>query len=217
MESRARIMKVIVPGEGVNHIHGVSYDGCVIWAAVGDRLAALDPATGAVSRSIDITATAGTAFDGQNLYQLANGQVHVIDSVSGRRVREFPAPHGNDCSGMAWSEGSLWIGQFNGRRILEVSPENGDILREIEVGRFVTGVTWSGSDLWHGSWDGDRGVLNEVDVGSGAARRSLKLPEGIPVTGMESDGRGNVFCGAGTRALIHVVRVEDEQVEDSLA
>jgi hypothetical protein len=37
----------------------------------GDKLNAFDPASGKTLRSIDVAAHAGTAFDGQHLFQLA--------------------------------------------------------------------------------------------------------------------------------------------------
>lgn len=210
MENPAHIIKVIVPDDGVSHIHGVTYDGRHVWAAVGDRLVALDPASGAMRKSVDLAATAGTAFDGRHLYQLAAGWIKVVDVETGECLRQFPAPPGDDCSGMAWSEGSLWIGQYKGCRILEVAPDTGAILRQIEVGRFVTGVTWADDRLWHGSWDGERGALHQIDADSGAVQRSLTLPPGVPVTGMEDNGQGQIFCGAGAQAVIHVVQIGED-------
>ena len=59
----AEILREYGPFPGVTDVHGVSYDGSHVWIAVGDKLHALDPASGAVMRSIDVTARAGTAFD----------------------------------------------------------------------------------------------------------------------------------------------------------
>ena len=54
---------------GVDHVHGVTYDGEHVWFAAGDTLNAFDPASGKTLRSIEIAAHAGTAFDGQHLFQ----------------------------------------------------------------------------------------------------------------------------------------------------
>lgn len=49
----------------------------------------------------------------------------------------------------------LWVGQYPERRIHQVDPESGEILRTIESNRFVTGVTWVDGELWHGTWEGE--------------------------------------------------------------
>ncbi|WP_461159178.1 NHL repeat-containing protein [Sphingobium sp. TomMM35A] len=170
---------------------------------------ALDPDQGEVRRTISVPATAGTAFDGRHLYQISGGRIRVIDHKTGKYVRDFPAPPGDDSSGMAWSEGSLWIGQYQGRRILEVAPEDGRILREIEVGRLVTGVTWAGDQLWHGSWDGERGALHQFDPVVRETRCTIRMPDGVPITGVEANGDGQAFCGAGAQGLIHVVQLDE--------
>jgi|SRR5271155_4560709 len=49
-----------------------------VWFASGDKLNAFDPASGKTVRSIDVTAHAGTAFDGQHLFQLAKDRIQKI-------------------------------------------------------------------------------------------------------------------------------------------
>jgi hypothetical protein len=56
-------------------------------------------------------------------------------------VATIPAPEGG-ASGMAWAEGSLWVGQHRKRKIHQVDPQTGAILRSLNSNRFVTGVTW---------------------------------------------------------------------------
>ena len=54
-----------------------------------------------------------------------------------------------------WAEGTLWVGQYRDRKIHQVDPQTGAILRTIESNRFVTGVTWIDGELWHGAWEGE--------------------------------------------------------------
>src|SRR5262245_28723015 len=56
---------------GVTNVAGVSYDGTNVWIATGDTLNAIDPASGQTMRTLDVPAHAGTAFDGQYLYQIS--------------------------------------------------------------------------------------------------------------------------------------------------
>src|SRR3954468_5151728 len=69
--SSADVIREYGPFEGIEKIHGVSFDGEQIWVAGGDALSAIDPATGKKKRSLNVAAHAGTAFDGQHLFQIS--------------------------------------------------------------------------------------------------------------------------------------------------
>ena len=90
----------------------------------------------------------------------------------------IPAPGGGGDSGLAWAEGTLWVGQYRERKIHQIDPETGAILRTIESNRFVTGVTWVDGELWHGTWEGDESDLRRIDPanrrGAGAARDAAR-------------------------------------------
>src|SRR5262247_1940092 len=120
---------------GVDRVHGVTYDGQRVWFASGDRLNALDPASGRTLRSIDVAADAGTAFDGKHLFQIAGGRIQKIEPKTGRVVATIPAPGGGGDSGLTWAEGMLWVGQYRDRKIHQVDPHTGAILRTIESKR----------------------------------------------------------------------------------
>ena len=68
--STAQIVQEYGPFPGADRVHGVSYDGQCVWFASGDKLNAFDPSGGEMMRSIDVAAHAGTAFDGQYLFQI---------------------------------------------------------------------------------------------------------------------------------------------------
>src|SRR6195256_3609851 len=107
--SAAEILREYGPFPGVDHVHGLTFDGRQIWFASGDRLNALDPASGQTTRAIEVPAHAGTAFDGQHLFQIAEDRIQKIDPKSGRVLGTIPAP-GGGVSGLAWAEGTLWVG-----------------------------------------------------------------------------------------------------------
>ena len=101
----------------------------------------------------------------------------------------FPAPGGGGDSGLAWAEGTLWVGQYRNRKIHQIDPDTGAILRTIESNRFVTGVTWVDGELWHATWEGDESDLRRIDPQTGEVLESLDMPPGVNVSGLESDGR----------------------------
>src|SRR5512142_1794364 len=202
----AEIVNEFGPFPGAERVHGVSYDGRHVWFASGDKLNAIDPETGEAVRSIDVAAHAGTAFDGKHLYQIAEDRIQKIDPESGRVLTTIPAPGGGGDSGLAWAEGSLWVGQHRERKIHQVDPETGAILRTIESNRFVTGVTWVDGELWHGTWEGDESELRRVDPRTGEVLEALEMPEGTFVSGLESDGADRFFCGGGTSGKVRAVR-----------
>src|SRR5512143_2055185 len=185
--SSAEIVRDYGPFSGSDCVHGVTYDGQNVWFAAGDRLNAFDPASGKVLRSIDVAAHAGTAFDGQHLFQLAEDRIQKIDPKTGRVLATIPAPGGGGDSGLAWAEGTLWVGQYRDRKIHQIDPQTGAILRTIESNRFVTGVTWIDGELWHGTWEGDEADIRRVDPETGKVLTRLTMPEGTAVSGLESD------------------------------
>ena len=202
----AEIVREYGPFAGVDHIAGVTYDGSRVWAATGSRLVAFDPDSGQVARTLDRTGDAGTAFDGRYLYQIAEARIDKIDPVTGEVVASIAAPgHGRD-SGLAWAEGSLWVGQYRDRKIHQIDPETGAILRTIESNRFVTGVTWVDGELWHGTWEGDESDIRRIDPKSGAVLEQLDMPRGIKVSGLESDGATLFYCGGGSTGKVRAVR-----------
>ena len=204
--STAEIVREYGPFSGVEQVAGVTYDGKDVWFAAGDKLQALDPASGKVLRSLDVAAHAGTAFDGEHLFQLAEDRIQKIDPKTGHVIATIPAPGRGGDSGLTWAEGTLWVGQYRDRKIHQIDPQTGAILRTIESNRFVTGVTWVDGDLWHGTWEGDDSDLRRVDPRTGEVLESLELPPGVNISGLESDGRDQFFCGGGRSGKIRAVR-----------
>jgi glutamine cyclotransferase len=204
--SDAEIVREYGPFPGAERVHGVTYDGQHVWFASGDKLNAVDPSSGEMLRSIDVAAHAGTAFDGKYLYQIAEDRIQKIDLKTGRVLATIPAPGGGGDSGLAWAEGTLWVGQYRNRKIYQVDPHTGKILRTIESDRFVTGVTWIDGELWHATWEGDKSDLRCVDPQTGAVLQTLEMPPGIRVSGLESDGADQFFCGGGGSGKIRAVR-----------
>ena len=162
--SDAEIVREYGPFDGVEGVHGVTFDGSQVWFASGDKLNALDPSSGTVKRSIDVAADAGTAFDGRHLYQIAEKSIRKID------------------------------------------PATGKILRTIDSNRFVTGVTWVDGELWHGTWENEESDLRRIDPKTGAVMERIEMPEGVGVSGLESDGKDRFYCGGGPSRKVRAVK-----------
>ena len=113
MRSAAEIVREYGPFPGVDRVGGVSFDGQHVWFASGDKINALDPASGKILRSIDVPAHAGTAFDGQHLFQLAEDRIQKIDPQTGRVLTTIGAGRRRL---EAWAEGrSGWGDIATGR------------------------------------------------------------------------------------------------------
>jgi glutamine cyclotransferase len=205
-KSNAEIIREYGPFPGVDQIGGVAYDGEQVWIATGGTLTAIDPSSGKTRRSLDVAAHAGSAFDGMHLYQIAEKEIRKIDPASGQVVASIPAPGAGGDSGLAWAEGSLWVGEYRDRKIHQVDPETGKVLRTIESNRFVTGVTWVEGDLWHGMWEGDDAELRRIDPNSGEVLERIEMPSGVGVSGLDSDGADRFFCGGGKSGVVRAVR-----------
>ena len=204
--SAADIVREYGPFPGSDRVNGVTFDGRHVWFADGRRLNAFDPSTGKAVRAIEVIAHAGTAFDGRHLYQLAENRIQKIDPKSGRVLATIPAPGNGGDSGLAWADGTLWVGHYRSRKIYQVDPETGAVLRTIESNRFVTGVTWVDGELWHATWEGDESDVRRVDARTGEVLERIEMPRGVGVSGLESDGGDLFFCGGERTGKVRAVR-----------
>ncbi|MBA4329240.1 MAG: glutamine cyclotransferase [Polaromonas sp.] len=203
--NKATIVREYGPFPGIEQVAGVTWDGSQVWFASGKQLHTLDPDSGKIVRSFDLPAHAGTAFDGQHLFQIAEDRIQKIDPATGRVIATLPAP-GGGCSGMAWAEGTLWVGQHRERKIVQIDPQTGAVLRTITSNRFVTGVSWVDGELWHATWEGDDSELRRIDAQTGEALEVLEMPAGANISGLECDGADRFYCGGGGRAVIRAVQ-----------
>jgi glutamine cyclotransferase len=204
--SKAEITREYGPFPEAERVNGVSFDGKNVWFASGDRLNAFDPESGKKLRSLDVAGHAGTAFDGEHLFQIAENRIQKIDPETGRVLATIPAPGGGGDSGLAWAEGSLWVGEYRERKIHQIDPETGAILRTIECTRFVTGVMWVDGELWHGTWENDESDLRRIDSQTGELLERIEMPRGVAVSGLESNGSDQFFCGGGSSGKVRAVR-----------
>jgi glutamine cyclotransferase len=205
-KAAAEIIREYGPFPGVDNVAGVTFDGRNVWFASGEKLNELDPESGKTLRSIDVPAHAGTAFDGKHLYQIGEDRIRKIDPKTGRVLKTIPAPGKGGDSGMAWAEGSLWVGEYRERKIHQIDPETGKVLRTIESNRFVTGVTWVDGELWHGTWQGEESEVRRIDPKTGEVLVSLEMPPGVGVSGLESDGADRLYCGGGNSSKVRAIR-----------
>ena len=203
--STAEIVREYGPFPGVEAVHGVSYDGKNVWFASGDKLNALDPASGETVQALKVTADAGTAFDGRHLFQIGEAQIRKIDPKTGDVLATIPAPSGG-VSGLTWAEGTLWVAVYRERKIHQIDPKTGAVLRTIESNRFITGVTWVEGEMWHGTWEGDESTVRRIDPKSGEVLEQLDMPEGTMVSGLESDGADRLYAGGGRSGKVRAIK-----------
>jgi glutamine cyclotransferase len=204
--SKAEIIREYGPFGEAGQVGGVSFDGQHVWFASTNGLNCFDPGSGNRLRTLDVAGHAGTAFDGEHLYQIAEKRIQKIDPKTGRVLSSIPAPGDGGDSGLAWAEGTLWVGQHRERKIHQVDPETGKVLRTIQSNRFVTGVTWVDGEMWHGTWEGDESDLRRIDPDTGEVLEKIEMPQGVAVSGLESNGRDQFFCGGGNSGKVRAVR-----------
>jgi hypothetical protein len=123
--SAAEILREYGPFPSVDHVHGVTFDGQHVWFAAGDKLKALDPASGKVVRSIDVAGQAGTAFDGQHLYQIAEDRIQKIDPKTGRVLATIPPPAASVTRDSRGPKGRSGWGSIGTGRSIKSIPRQG--------------------------------------------------------------------------------------------
>ncbi len=205
-KAKAEVVREYGPFSEGGKVNGVTYDGESVWLATGDRLQSFEPESGASTRVLDVAADAGTAFDGRYLFQLADGVIQKIDPATGAIVSKVPSPAAEGSAGLTWAEGTLWVGHHRERKILQIDPGTGTVLRTIASTRFVTGVTFADGELWHGTWENDESELRHVSQETGEVLEALVMPDGMNVSGLEYDGKSLFYCGGGATGKLRAVK-----------
>lgn len=186
-------------------IHGVTFDGKLVWFAREGEVIAFDPDANAVVRRFDVpSAGAGTAYDGEHIYQLAKDEIVVLRPSDGHIVRRLPAPGKGADSGMAWGDGYLWVGQYSASKIHKIDPKTGEIVRTFSSDRFVTGVSFVEGHLWHAVSGSERAPELRRLAADGTVEETLDVP--VPfIAGMERTKSGDFWC-AGEKGRLRLVR-----------
>jgi hypothetical protein len=199
------VAREYVPFADRGYVHGVTFDGQLVWFARNDEVVAFDPESETVVRRLTVpSADAGTAFDGEHLYQLAKREVLVLDPADGRVLRRLPAPADGLASGMTWADGYLFIGQFRESRIHKVDAKTGEVLKTLTSDRYVTGVSCVDGAVWHAvSFDGKPSELRRVTA-DGTVAESLRVPVS-EISGIEGTRDGDFWCG-GEKGTLRLVR-----------
>ncbi len=203
--TKAEIARAYGPFEGVDMVHGVTFDGERVWFAHDGGLVAFEPESGREAQRLAVDADAGVAFDGNDLWQITGLEIRRIDRKTGAVLASIPAPSAQS-SGLAYADGALWVGEYRDKKIHKVDARTGRILKTIESDRFVTGVTFSDGELWHGATGEEPAELRRVEPETGAVLERLELPAGDGVSGLEATS--DVFYAgthrqgsAGVRAI----------------
>lgn len=184
-------------------IHGVTFDGVLVWFARDNELVAFDPSAERVVKRFDLPgAAAGTAFDGTHLYQLAGTEILVVSPSDGRIVRRLPAPNRGENSGMAWADGFLWIGQYRASKIHKVDAKTGELVKTLSSDRFVTGVSCVDGALWHAASGNGACEIRRLSP-DGTVEETWQV-EVASISGMEASPDG-FWCG-GERGKLRLIR-----------
>jgi hypothetical protein len=201
----AEVAREYVPFADRGHVHGVTFDGKLVWFARNDEVVAFDPESEKVVRRLAVpSADAGTAFDGEHLYQLAKGEIVVLDPSDGRILRRLPAPAAGLSSGMTWADGYLFVGQFRESRIHKVDAKTGEVVQTLTSDRYVTGVSCIGGEVWYGASFDDKPCELRRVTADGAVAESLRVPV-TAISGVEGTRQGDFWCG-GEKGTLRLVR-----------
>ncbi|HEV2887531.1 MAG TPA: hypothetical protein VGX49_11510, partial [Jatrophihabitans sp.] len=168
---------------------------------VTNRIMALDPRTGEVTRRIPCAGVRGdlTTLDGYLIQVVGEDMtLRVIDPDTEATVLEVPNPRpGHLLCGLEATHGGLWLG-FEDLRVMDLRRGGGSGLIDcLPIAHPVTGLTVSDRYLFYADRRG--GVINVIDL---ALRREVAAIDvnGNP-TGITWDGSQIWYCDYTTLQL----------------
>ena len=85
------------------------------------------------------------------------------------------------------------------------SPNGGDSSHD-RVQPLRHRVTWVDGELWHATWENEESDLRHIDPQTGKILEALDMPPGMYVSGLESNGSDQFFCGGGSSGKVRAVR-----------
>jgi hypothetical protein len=186
-----------------------------IWVA-GDQAAEIvriDPRTNAVVAHIAVgDGPADLAFDGADVYVIDHRDrtLFRIDAHTNTSHLVARIP-GDAPERLVLAAGHLWI-TGRGTDLLEVDPDNGNVLRTIEIGAGGIDLAASGDTLWVPSRNSEvdaRGfptmeALRRVDARSGTVTASVAATGPLDVHGLVADDAG-VWLADNTHGVLYRV------------
>jgi len=98
------------------------------------------------------------------------------------------------------------VGNYRDRKIHQIDPATGAIKRTIESNRFVTGVDLGGREMWHGTWEAEESEIRHIDPEVAPCSSGCRMPKGMGVSGLESDGADLFYAGGGGAGKVRAVR-----------
>ena len=187
-----------------------------VWVADDGRgeVVRIDPATNKPVASIEVgDGPADLAFDGSTVWVINHrdrGLVQIDARTNAARlVATIP---GDAPERMVFVSGHLWI-TGRGTDLLEVDPDNGNVLHTVEIGAGGIDVVASGNTLWVPSRNAEvdaRGfptmeTLRRVDAATGAVTASIAASAPLDVHGLVADAEG-VWLADNTHGVLYRVR-----------
>jgi YVTN family beta-propeller protein len=186
-----------------------------IWVAddQGREVVRIDPTTNSVVAQIPVgDGPADLVFEGPTAWAInhRDRDLYRIDTATNtaRRLATIP---GDTPERMVFAGGHLWI-TGRGTDLVEVDPDDGHVLRTVEIGAGGIDVVASGDTLWVPARNADtdaRGfptmeALRRVDARSGTVTASLTASAPLDVHGLAVDTRG-VWLADNTHGVLYRV------------
>lgn len=186
-----------------------------VWVADDGRgeVVRIDPATNRPVATIEVgDGPADLVFDGSTVWVINHRDRGLVRIDAGtnaaRRVATIP---GDAPERMVFVSGHLWI-TGRGTDLLEVDPDNGAVLRTVEIGAGGIDVVADGDTLWVPSRNSEvdaRGfptmeALRRVDAKSGAVTSSVLASGPLDVHGLVATD-GAVWLADNTHGVLYRV------------
>ncbi len=200
--TRAKLKTIdLAPNEGPHGIAWLKDGRIVVTTERSQSLAIVDPAAGAVVKSIKtdqqgthmvaVTADGRTAFTAN----IPAGSVSVIDLSVGRKLRDIPVGGRPEGIALAENDRTLWVGDLEGARVQAFDTKSFAKIAEVKTGGVPIRVATSPDGKWVVTSNLGTGGLTVIEAATRKKARDIVL------SGEEQAGQVTILFAPDGRRL----------------
>jgi YVTN family beta-propeller protein len=160
----------------------------------------IDPATGKISRELQVGATPTRVAVGEGAVWVTNADDHTVSRIDPlKRTVVQTIAVGSSPSGITTGNGAVWVANSLDGTVSRIDPGTNTVVQTIDVGNGPGGIAYAAGSVWVANTGDD--TITRIDAGSGKPTKT------VPIAATElAFGAGTLW--ASERTANRVARIE---------